>query len=109
MFDISSRIFDTMRNAKFHLLRRVLDRMHFDAGGRIAYSFVMTRDLAELDAKAQDIDGLINFIRNVEGVDVGVLFYEIEAGKTKVSLRSRGAFNSAHALQPPARPRHSPI
>lgn len=100
VFDISSRVFDTMRNAKFHLLRRVLDRMHFDADGRIAYSFVTARDLAELDARTQDIDGLINFIRNVEGVQVGALFYEIEGNKTKVSLRSRGAFNSAHALQP---------
>lgn len=99
VFDISSRVFDTMRNAKFHLLRRVLDRMHFDAGGRIAYSFVTARDLADLDARTQDIDGLINFIRNVEGVEVGALFYEIEEKKTKVSLRSRGDFNSAHALQ----------
>lgn len=99
VFDISSRVFDTMRSAKFHLLRRVLDRLHFDAGGQIAYSYVMTRDLSELDAKTQDIDGLINFVRNVEGVVVGVLFYEIEPSKTKVSLRSRGTFNSAHALQ----------
>lgn len=98
VFDISSRVFDTMRNAKFHLLRRVLDRMHFDSGGRVAYSYVTARDLSELDAKAQDIDGLINFVRNIEGVEVGILFYEVDPEKTKVSLRSRMTFNSAQAL-----------
>ena len=99
VMDISSRVFDTMRAAKFHLLRRVLDRMHFDAGGLIAHSYVTTRDLTELNAKTQDIDGLINFIRNIEGVIVGTLFYEVDATTSKVSLRSRQGFNSALALQ----------
>jgi bifunctional oligoribonuclease and PAP phosphatase NrnA len=99
VFEISSRVFDTMRMTKFHLLRRVLDRMQFDAGAAVASSFVTSHDLADLGAKTQDIDGLINFVRNIEGVVVAVLFFEVDATTTKVSLRSRLGFNSASALQ----------
>jgi phosphoesterase RecJ-like protein len=49
-------------------------------------------------AKDEDLDGLVNYMRNIEGVDVGILFREIDEQTTKVSFRSRGTFNSAAVL-----------
>jgi phosphoesterase RecJ-like protein len=97
--EISSRIFDAMSLAKFRLLARVLGRVQFSCDGRVAYSEVAARELQELSASGEDLDGLINFVRNIEGVEVAMLFKETGPATTKVSLRSRINVNSALFLQ----------
>ncbi len=95
---ICSAVFDVMPASKCALLRRVLDRMVLEANGKIAHSYVTAQDLAEVSAKKEDLDGLVNYLRNIEGVYVGALFNGVEPEVTKVSLRSREGFNSAEFL-----------
>jgi len=95
---ICSEVFDVLPMPKFELLRRVLDRIAFAAEGRVAHTYVTAQDLAELGARKEDLNGLVNFPRNIEGVHVGVLFNAVKPEKTKVSLRSRPNFNSAAFL-----------
>jgi phosphoesterase RecJ-like protein len=40
----------------------------------------------------------VNLPRNIEGVEIGILFREIDPESTKVSIRSRNAFNCARFL-----------
>lgn len=98
--DISSRVFDSISRGKIELLRRALDRMRLEAGGRVAHTFITMRDMDEARAKAEDLDGIINFARNIEGVEVGILFRETAPDTTKVSMRSNDLFNSAAFLAP---------
>jgi phosphoesterase RecJ-like protein len=65
----------------------------------VAYSEVTEREMRDLCASGEDLDGLINFARNVDGVNVAMLFKEVGTRSTKVSLRSRPGFNSALFLQ----------
>ena len=95
---ISSRCFDVMSEAKFRLLRYVLDAVQFANDGKLAYAEVTAKAMEEAGALGEDFDGIINFIRNIEGVEVAALFREVNCTTTKVSLRSRPGFNSAHAL-----------
>lgn len=97
--DVSSRVFDTMALPKFELLRRMLQNVKRVLDGRVAYSILTVRDAAEAQAHAEDYDGLVNFTRNIEGVEVGILFRETDNQTTKVSLRSRGQFNCAQFLK----------
>jgi len=96
---ITADIYDTMSLEKFALLKLCFSRMTLCAGNRAAYSWLSTEDLHGCGAKKEHLDGLVNFARNLEGVEVGVLFYEVETGKTKVSLRSQRNFNSAKFLE----------
>ncbi len=97
--EISARVFDAMSQTKFRLLVRVLGRVQFTHGGRVAYSEVTASELEELSVTGEDLDGIINSARNIDGVEVAMLFKEVGPGTTKVSLRSRSAFNSARFLQ----------
>ncbi len=94
---ISSEVFEVMSKPKFELLHRVIDRMRILADGRLAWTYVTARDLSEAKAKKEDTDGLINYARNIEGVEIGVLFNAIEPAVTKVSLRSK-KINAAEFL-----------
>lgn len=93
-----SQVFDNMSLAKFGLLRRVLDRMELEEAGRLAYTFVTYQDLEDVGGRKEDLDNLVNFARNIEGVYVGALFNAVEANVTKVSLRARKGFNAAAFL-----------
>ena len=43
-----------------------------------------------LSATPDDLDGLVDYPREIQGVEVGVLFRETAKGSTKVSFRSNG-------------------
>lgn len=98
--DISTRVFDALSPTKFALLVAVLDRVQLTHGGRVATSFVTGEELQRLKASGEDVDGLVNLARNIEGVDVAMLLKEVGPRATKVSLRSRRSFNSAEFLGP---------
>jgi phosphoesterase RecJ-like protein len=97
--EITARVIDTMSRGKFLLLRRLLDRIEFDKDGRIAYADIYAADMEETGAKNEDVDGLINYLRNLEGVQLAILFREVDGQKTKVSLRSQSTINSAELLR----------
>jgi len=97
--EISSRVFDELSKPKFKLLTLVLERMRCDAGGRVAYSTLTAADIERTSAELEDFSGLVDFARNIRGVDVGILFREVNESSTKVSVRSHSTFNSATFLR----------
>lgn len=97
--EVCERVFEVMSEGKFQLLRRVLDRMVIEGDAGIAYSKVFRKDIEDVNAKSEDFDGLVNFVRNIEGVRVGILFRELEEKRTKVSVRARDGFNAADFLE----------
>lgn len=96
---ISSRLFETMTGSKFALLRAVLRNTEVDASGRYAFTTITLKEMEEAGANPEDLDGLVNYTRNIEGVDVGMLLREVDGGSVKVSMRSGADFNSAKVLQ----------
>jgi bifunctional oligoribonuclease and PAP phosphatase NrnA len=97
--EISSRVFDVISVPKFKMMVNVLDRTRLSLTGRLAVSEIRLEDMRASGAQDEDADGLINVPRNIEGVEVAVIFKENEAHTTKVSMRARSGFNCAHFLQ----------
>jgi phosphoesterase RecJ-like protein len=75
---------------KLRLLHASLAHLHVDSGGDLAWMTVPTDAYHELGARADDIEGLVDYPRDIEGVEVAVLFRETAKGATKVSFRSNG-------------------
>jgi phosphoesterase RecJ-like protein len=98
--DIASRVFDVISAGKLALLKLVLDRVQRSAGGRIAWAHLTSADIAAAHADAEDVEGLVNFVRNLDGVHVGVLFRELKPGRIKVSMRARSPINAGSILKP---------
>ena len=86
---ICSLVFDDIPPPKLELLRRVVKRLECEPSGALAHTYLTQSDMAEAGASAEHLDGLINYTRNIEGVRVGILFFEKEPRITKVSMRSR--------------------
>ncbi len=91
--DVVGRVFDSMTMGRFAITRRILDRMEFLEGGRVALSFSYPKDFADTGAEREDLNNVINFGRNVEGVEVAVLLRDEGRGVTKISMRSNASFD----------------
>jgi phosphoesterase RecJ-like protein len=74
----------------FAMLQRVLGTFTFHAGGRIAVGRATLRMLEETGAAMSDTEGFVNLAMSIDGVEMAALMKEAEAGRWRVSLRSRG-------------------
>jgi phosphoesterase RecJ-like protein len=86
---LSQRIFDERPLAFYLLLREALSTLEFYAGHKIALITLSKDMLQRCGTTVEEIDGLVNYTRNIEGVELGILFYVESGGEIKVGFRSR--------------------
>lgn len=98
--EVAARVFDVMSLPKYDLLKRVLDRIERSSCERYAWSYLTDQDLDQADADQEDVEGLVNFVRNLEGIEVGMLFREYKPQKVKVSMRARRGIHAGEILKP---------
>lgn len=74
---------------KLRLLGSVLSTLELQCAGRVGVLSVTTDMVEGARASWEDIEGMVNWARNVEGVQVGVLLTTAKGGGVRVSMRSR--------------------
>ncbi len=90
-YELAERLLERLTIAQVTLLKRALATLSFDSDNRISWLTVTLDDLKSCGANSDDLDGLVNYPRNIEGVRVGMLFKESDKGGVKASLRSDGS------------------
>src|SRR5262245_2380083 len=75
--------------SKLRLLGSVLATLELHCAGRVGMLTVTTDMVEGARASWEDIEGMVNWARNVEGVQVGVLLTTAKGGGVRVSMRSR--------------------
>lgn len=86
--ELAERLLENLTLAQVILLRKALESLSFANERQIAWISVTRDDMAEAGATKEDSEGLVNYPRNIEGVEVGILFREANEHTVKVSLRS---------------------
>jgi phosphoesterase RecJ-like protein len=74
---------------RLHLLREALETLEVDAETGVAWMTVPEEAYRALDAASEDLEGLVDYPRSIQGVEVGLLFRRTSLG-TKISFRSNG-------------------
>ncbi len=74
-------------------LKEVLSTLSFDKNGKIAWISLDKELYDRLGLTPECCEGLINYPRSIEGVEVALFFKEQEDGKVKVGLRSKNYIN----------------
>jgi bifunctional oligoribonuclease and PAP phosphatase NrnA len=83
------RIYGTVPMRRVQLLRHALDNLVVDPEWPIAWLSIRRAVADELGATSDDLEGVVEHARTLEGTEVALLFREVGDG-TKVSLRSNG-------------------
>jgi bifunctional oligoribonuclease and PAP phosphatase NrnA len=84
-------VYETVQLAKLKLLARALDRAQVYEGGGLVVSYLLRTDFGEVGAAEPYSEGIIDFLRAVEGAEMAALIREPPApGRParRVSLRS---------------------
>ena len=84
-------VYESVQFAKLKLLARALERAQIYEGGRVVVSYLVRGDFHDVGAAEPYSEGIIDYLRAVEGADMAVLIREPprHAGPTRrVSLRS---------------------
>jgi phosphoesterase RecJ-like protein len=70
------------------LLQQFLASFRFEGGGRICIGLLPDGIFAETGTKPEDTEGMVDYARAIDGVDIGVLIEQLPDG-IKASLRAR--------------------
>jgi phosphoesterase RecJ-like protein len=89
--EVFQQVYESVEFAKLKLLARALARAEVLEGGRIVVSHLVRTDFAEVGASEPYSEGIIDYLRAVEGAELAVLIREQlneDAPAYKGSLRS---------------------
>ena len=84
-------VYESVQFAKLKLLARALERAQVYEGGGLVVSYLLRDDFAEVGAVEPYSEGIIDFLRAVEGADMAALIREPPRGGSparRISLRA---------------------
>jgi len=88
---VASAVYEAEPPARYGLLGRALGTLRVSCGGRYASLAVTAEDYRATGANKEMTDQFVNYARAIRGVEIAAFFREIEGGRFKVSMRSRGS------------------
>jgi phosphoesterase RecJ-like protein len=72
-----------------------LATMRVELEGRLAWARVTRRMLKEANAVMAESEGIIDTLNSIAGLELAIIFKEVQSDLTKISVRSRGAVDAA--------------
>ncbi len=96
-FEMYRKVFGSKTWGAGRMLGPVLSTLESTAGGRLAWISATLEMVNNAGATHDDMDGFVDLVRSIKGVELVVFFKEMSEGDIKVSLRSNGNVD-AHAI-----------
>ena len=85
------RLYGTVPMRRIDLLRSALDHLEADPELPLTWLSVTREAMSKSGASSEDLEGLVEYARSIEGTELAILFRETNDGATKISFRSNGA------------------
>ncbi len=105
-WQVARELFERFAPARLRLLAEVVSTLELAFDGRVAIMRVTRATLAECGADDDMVEGMVNYARSVDDVEVGALLWEWvvndadgERIETKISLRSSGTTDVSQIAQ----------
>lgn len=86
-------IYQNNSKCKMRLIGEAISGMRFHYHDKIASMTLTNEVFKSIGAKDEDADGIINFARDISGIEIAILFKETDDGKVKIGFRSKDYIN----------------
>ncbi|QDH22899.1 DHH family phosphoesterase [Saccharibacillus brassicae] len=93
--DLADSLLEQLTKPQFDVLTIALGTLEMSGDGRVAWVHVTPEHMLQTGASNEDLEGIVNYPRNIQGVEVGVLFKVITDNAVKASMRSAGKVDVA--------------
>lgn len=85
---IAMQVFDKTSKAKLMLVSKALASLEFFLDSKAAVMTLTQKDFEESKADDEETEGLVEFARNIENVEIAILIKEVKENSYRVNLRS---------------------
>ena len=92
---IATLVYKMRPETTLKLSSLALATMRVEMEGRLAWAKVTRRMLKEANAVMAESEGIIDTLNSIAGLELAILFKEVNDSLTKISVRSRGAVDAA--------------
>ncbi len=89
--EVGYHLYERESLGKMMLLQRYLASLRLECDGRVCLGTLPDGIFAETGSTTEDTEGLVDYARSIDGVDIGVLIEERGDGSVKASLRAKEA------------------
>ncbi len=97
--EIYSLVYEQNSRGKMKLMGEALRSLNYEHDGQLAW-FVLTQEMFRACQTTHwDTEGFAELPRSIEGVEVSLMFTELDDTKVKVSLRSKGNLAINHVAE----------
>lgn len=86
---IRTRIYENMSHTQLEIYKYLYSNIKFHFDNKIAYCVFSLATLNKLHAKSSDLEGIVSQIKNIQDVEVAIVFTENEENNIKISMRSK--------------------
>lgn len=86
-----NHLFESKPVQEVLILKQALQHLNMSADGRVAWMSLSYEEARKAGAQDYHPEGVVNYARMIAGVEVGMLFREVNPGEVKVGFRSRGS------------------
>ncbi|WP_411346152.1 DHH family phosphoesterase [Paenibacillus sp. WLX1005] len=97
--DLAETLLEEVTLPQVKVLGLALSTLELEEDSRIAHVYVTPEHMIQAGAENEDLEGIVNYPRNIQGVEVGIFFKVIDDYAVKASLRSAGRIDVAAVAQ----------
>ncbi|MDO4565397.1 MAG: bifunctional oligoribonuclease/PAP phosphatase NrnA [Clostridia bacterium] len=87
--ELNRKLFRTMRLQKAKLIGLTLNRIELYLNGTFGISYIYKDEMLKLNATDADCEGLIDYVRDIDSVELACTLRESLSGRIRVSFRSK--------------------
>ena len=87
--EIYQSIYENRTKSQIALLSHVIDNVKYAINNEVAYVTLFKSDFDKCNATLFENDGMADFLRSIEGVEVSFVITEVNKGLYKINFRSR--------------------
>ncbi|MFW6134138.1 MAG: DHH family phosphoesterase [Elusimicrobiota bacterium] len=89
--EVASWIYGNQDLENLHLISKAIESLNLSPTNRVGYIIITPQMQEEIGSDDKYMEGIINYARDIKGVEVGLLFRKIDGlDGIKVSFRSKG-------------------
>lgn len=89
---ITKNLYSSNRISKVKMLALALERMKFSHDNTVVHTYVLREDYAKFGAFAADVEGIVEYLRDIDEVEIALFFKQTRFG-WKVSTRSKSVYD----------------
>ena len=91
-YNIQRSIYEQRKLSYVKLIGAVIQSLRYSKNGKVIWTIVSQKMIHNAGGTEEDVDGFVEFIRMVEGVEISFMILEKPDGSHRISFRSSGNY-----------------